>query len=218
VRPARPGTIRWQLELVEPGDEPVSLDLAKAHLRVDIDDEDELIAHQVATAREYVEAQTGRALMTQTWKLWLDRFPRMDRVEFWPWASQVLGAILLPRPPVQSVTSIVWHGSDGSTHTVDPTTYVFDNKHAIPRVVTAFNSSWPDTTPLASIDGVEVTLVAGAVDRAHVPHMAIQAILLMLGHWYMNREEVVVDLRVKAIEVPKAAADLINILGPVQVG
>ena len=52
-----------------PGEEPVSLVEAKAYARIDGDDEDALVSALVAAARLHVESLTGRALVTQTWRL-----------------------------------------------------------------------------------------------------------------------------------------------------
>jgi hypothetical protein len=52
-----------------PGEEPVSLAEAKLFARVDGNDEDSLVGALVAAARLHVESLTGRALVTQTWRL-----------------------------------------------------------------------------------------------------------------------------------------------------
>jgi hypothetical protein len=55
-----------------PGEEPVSLAEVKAFARVDGTDEDALISALIAAARLHVESLTGRALVTQTWRLVLN--------------------------------------------------------------------------------------------------------------------------------------------------
>jgi hypothetical protein len=52
-----------------PGEEPVSLAEAKAFARIDGSDEDALVSALIAAARLHVESLTGRALVTQTWRL-----------------------------------------------------------------------------------------------------------------------------------------------------
>ena len=52
-----------------PGEEPVSLAEAKAFARIDGSDEDALVDALIAAARLHVEGITGRALITQTWRL-----------------------------------------------------------------------------------------------------------------------------------------------------
>ncbi|HWA42163.1 MAG TPA: head-tail connector protein [Hypericibacter adhaerens] len=52
-----------------PGEEPVTLAEAKAFCRIDTTDEDALISALIAAARLQVESLTGRALVTQSWRL-----------------------------------------------------------------------------------------------------------------------------------------------------
>lgn len=52
-----------------PGEEPVSLADAKAWCRIDGDDEDGVVTATIAAARAHLEAMTGRALVTQDWRL-----------------------------------------------------------------------------------------------------------------------------------------------------
>jgi uncharacterized phiE125 gp8 family phage protein len=52
-----------------PGEEPVSLAEAKAFCRIDGTDEDALVSALITAARLHVESITGRALLTQTWRL-----------------------------------------------------------------------------------------------------------------------------------------------------
>lgn len=73
---------------VAPVTEPVSLDEAKLHLRVDLTDEDTLIDTLIAAAREDCEKFQNRAYISQTWELWLDAFPSRNYIE-------------LPLPPFQ---------------------------------------------------------------------------------------------------------------------
>jgi hypothetical protein len=52
-----------------PGEEPVSLAEAKAFCRIDGTDEDTLVSALIAAARLHVESVTGRAMISQTWRL-----------------------------------------------------------------------------------------------------------------------------------------------------
>jgi uncharacterized phiE125 gp8 family phage protein len=58
-----------------PAAEPVTLADMRAFLRLDDPAEDELVTTLIATARECVEAASGRRLIAQTWRLALDRWP-----------------------------------------------------------------------------------------------------------------------------------------------
>ena len=52
--------------LTAPAAEPLTLDEARAFLRVEYHDDDAVIAALIAGARLHIEAQTRRALITQS--------------------------------------------------------------------------------------------------------------------------------------------------------
>lgn len=62
--------------LTAPAVEPVSLAEAKAFLRVEHNDDDDLIGALAAGSRIHVEAQTRRALVTQSWRIALYEWPQ----------------------------------------------------------------------------------------------------------------------------------------------
>ena len=87
-----------------PAIEPVTLEELKDHLRVDSVDEDALLTGLLAAAREWCEGFQNRAYITQTLQLWLDEWPAGN-------------AIVLPRPPLQSVASVKYYGTDDTEYT-----------------------------------------------------------------------------------------------------
>src|SRR5690242_18545156 len=99
--------------ITPPTSEPITLEEAKLHLRVDGVDDDTLITMLITAAREEVERLSFHALMTQTLELILDVWP-YDKSVFpgWPY-----GKIKIPRPPLQSVTSLTYKDSTGATTT-----------------------------------------------------------------------------------------------------
>lgn len=188
-------TKRLTLALVtEPAEEPVSLTEAKSHLRVDIDDDDTLISSLITAAREVVEKLSRRALVTQTWRLSLDEWPDGDEID-------------IPKPPLQSVSSITYTDSDDTTTTWSSSLYEVDADSEPGRVKLAYGESWPADT-LAETNPIKITFVAGYGEAADVPDRWKQAIKLILGHWYENREEIIVSGAVPK-EIPMAAGSLI---------
>lgn len=161
-----------------PAAEPVSLPEAKAHLRVDITDDDALISALITAAREYCEGFQNRAYITQTWQLWLDS---------WPEGSE----IRIPRPPLQAVNSVKYYGADNTEYVLPPADYIVDNKSEPGRIVLACGKSWPGVT-LRPANAICVEFVAGYGAPADVPQRVKQAILLLVGHWYETREIAVV--------------------------
>jgi uncharacterized phiE125 gp8 family phage protein len=133
------------LTLITPPDgEPVVATEAIDHLRLEADtEEDALIASLVTSAREIIETQTGRALITQTWELTLDRFPcgTVGYGASWVRTTQ----IQLPKPPIQSVTSVKYIDTDGVLQTLASTEYTVDTTSMRGRIVPAWGKVWPST-------------------------------------------------------------------------
>lgn len=163
-----------------PANEPVSITEAKAHLRVDIDDDDTLIDGLVSAARQAFEEINGRSLFTTTWKLVMDRWPTRDLY------------FVLPRPPLASVTSISYVDTDGNTTVWDAANYVVETLRTPGRVHLAENATWPTAT-LRQASPITVTYVAGWANVTDIPRRYKQAILLLVGHWYESREAIVVS-------------------------
>jgi uncharacterized phiE125 gp8 family phage protein len=165
----------------DPSKEPLTLIEAKSHLRVDTSDNDVLISDLIKTAREHVEETTGRALITQTWELSLDDFPWSTWFESpWePWIRHGEKPILLPRSPLQSVSSISYVDTDGATQTLAASKYRVDTKSEPARITEAEGEIWPSTDRVTN--SVTVTYVAGYGDNAtDIPAPIRQAMKLML--------------------------------------
>lgn len=179
---------------VAPVAEPISLDEAKAHLRVTHNLEDALIAALIKAAREWAEGYQNRAYITQTWELWLDEFPRADYIP-------------IPQPPLKSVTSVKYYDTANTEATMAATDYFVDAKSEPGRLVLAYGSSWPSTT-LRPANGVCITFVAGYGDAADIPQAQKAAMLLAIGTWYSKRETIEIGSAVH--EVPFAAKMLLD--------
>lgn len=166
-----------KIEIVSgPGAEPVGLDEAKLHCRIDITDDDELVQGLIIAARRTAEQFSNHKLITQTWDYWLDGFPGS-------------ADLVLPRSfaPVQSVTHVKYFDEDDQESTFDAANYVADLKQEPGRIRLKSGTSWPSTI-LRVANGVQVRVVVGYGDDADVPQELKQAMLLMIGHWYENRE------------------------------
>lgn len=189
--------------VADPAEEPVSLAEAKKHLRVpdELTDDDELIAGQIAAARQRCEVEVKRAFVTQTWDLYLDGFPRFDPggEALWyvlrnlqrgyPPATGRESTVEIPRPPLQSVEWIKYLDPAGVEQTLDPSAYRV--LHGTPGgVVPAAGRCWPAT--LCGPDVVTVRFVAGYGGAAAVPAHVKAAIKLFVGDLYEHRESYVV--------------------------
>lgn len=154
-----------------PTTEPVSIADAKMHIRAitgDTTEDAAIITPLITAAREYCENITGRALAAQT----IEAFP--NRFE---------SVIELPRPPLVSITSIKYTDDAGTETTMSATNYLADKvggRVAIKEI--------PSFTP-ALVNPIKITYSAGYTTA---PKLLRQAMLLLIGHWYSNREAVVV--------------------------
>src|ERR1017187_4140732 len=91
-----------------PSEEPLTLTEAKRHLRVDYQDDDDLIGALLVTARSQAEMKLQRQLVSATGKLVLDAFPGqsfLGAVMSGPFGIPK-NAILLNKSPMVSVASI----------------------------------------------------------------------------------------------------------------
>jgi len=159
-----------------PAAEPVTLAEAKTHLRVDISDDDDLITALITAAREYCENFQNRAYITQVWKLWMDDWPEEDDY------------IEIPLPPLQSVESVKYYDTDGNENTFSSDYYSVDTESEPGRVYLNYGETWPTDT-LRPRNGIVVEFTAGYGDTADdVPQTVKQAMLLLIAHWYENRE------------------------------
>jgi len=182
--------------------EPVTRDKAKSHCRVEVSTDDEFISDLIAFARDYIEDQVGVSYLTQTWEQTLDTFPYMnDPIELLRW-------------PVQSISSVVYYDSNGNAITWDPSNYVANTTSKPPRVGPVFAKFWPILT-LQTLANVKITYVTGFTAANLIPPRYMQALLMLIAHWYENRELVDIERGARAAAVPHGTEQIIaNLLPP----
>lgn len=176
-----------------PAVEPISLAEAKAHLRVDTSGEDSLIQSLIMASRLHIEAALDLALITQSWR---------HQRDVWP-PSRVL---ILPLRPIQGVTAVTLHDDDATSRSLDIENFVVDGFANPARLV------WrgPGAVPAAGMiaNGIEIDFVAGHGDAtADVPQPIRQALLLLIAHWYENREPV--EIGASATTIPAGVSELL---------
>jgi uncharacterized phiE125 gp8 family phage protein len=168
----------WTL-VTAPATEPVTLADAKLHLRVTGTAEDSTLALYLQMAREAVEQECWRALLPQTWDLFLPAWP-LD------------GVIYIPRPPLQSVTHLRYIDADGVQATYPASNYLIDTASEPGRLVLAPRCTWPSAV-LTTANPIVVRFVAGYANAASVPAVIRAAILLGIADIYANREAAASD-------------------------
>jgi uncharacterized phiE125 gp8 family phage protein len=150
---------------------PVTLSEAKAHLRVDHDDEDTLITALIAAATGHLDGWTGvlgRCIVSQTWRQDMDGFGDGD--------------IRLPFADVTAVV-VAYTDTANATQTFAGASYHLTADAMSSLIELADGASWPDTA--IRPDAVRVTMTVG---YSAVPPAIKAAILIHIGQLYENRE------------------------------
>ena len=107
--------------LTGPAVEPITLAAAKQFIRVEHDDDDDVITALIAGSRIHVETQTRRALITQSWRLVRDVWPELGCVPVLPVPLRTFDAARVYRP-------------DGSTLAIDLAAFTVDKAAAPARL------------------------------------------------------------------------------------
>jgi uncharacterized phiE125 gp8 family phage protein len=204
--------VGWTL-VTPPAELLLPLQVAKDWLRVDVSDEDSLIEDCISAAQEDLEGNYELALLTQTWDWTQDNFPGLG---LFPWSSVWNVAqnrpVEIPRPPLQSVVSLTYTDStDASTVITFPDArFTVDTSSVIGRVAPKVGQTWPSAS-LQTISAVTWRVKLGFGDHfINVPFKARQAARLLVGHYYANREQVLLEQRVRAIDIPRGVDDLMS--------
>jgi uncharacterized phiE125 gp8 family phage protein len=173
----------------EPAQEQVTLEVARLHLRLDEDLEgspaghpdDELIEILISAAREQAESYTGLSLVNREHELNIDSF-KGSYIDLEVW-------------PVSAITEVTYFDSDGVEQIWANDQYRLDNATRPARLYPAVNN-WPKTK--VRENAVKVTFDAGFTDSEGAfpcPKVLLQAMLLIIGHLYENRQDVIASGR-----------------------
>ncbi len=158
------------------GDSPVCLAEAKAYARVDINDDDLLISTLIDGAVEQAEAFCRRELIGRTYDWSLDEFPDSSD-----------DALCFPRHPLLSVTSVTYFDADDALQTFAAADYTVDTGQIPGRLYLKPDKDWPGTK-----DKRKAVIIRFSTDPGTVPINLKVGVLMLIAHWYENREAVVI--------------------------
>jgi uncharacterized phiE125 gp8 family phage protein len=187
--------------ITPPASDVVSLEEMKEQLRIDFDDDNDLIEALTDAVTQHLDGrdgELGRALLDQTWELRMAWFPRV---------------VLLPLPPLIEVEAVEYLDDVGARQTFDTARYLVTGAGGRGKVYLAPNQCWP-VLPFARPESAIVRFRAGYLDggvsppEANVPAPIKAAIKMMTATLYQNREHVVIGQT--AIEIPWAALALLG--------
>lgn len=174
-----------------PATEPLTYSEVKAFLRLNDDSEQTFVTTLITIARQIVEGQTWRPLISQTWALQFD-------------ASELnLFISNINKAPIISIDSVTYYDLNNALQTLSPTLYETDiygnparfRLKSIPSVYDRMGA-------------LIVNFVCGYTNAAAVPQAIKQAMLLIIGHLYENRQDVVTGTQVN--EIPMASRYLLE--------
>lgn len=181
----------WQLErLSGPDVEPVTLEEAKRQSEIDADltyHDDDLL-DSISAARELAEDYCHQTFCPTQWRLTLRRFYTTGGYG---------GAIALPMGPLIELSAVTYLDRDGVRQPLDLACVEVSRASKPPWI----NAAWP-ASYLERADSIQIDYWAGypVVGSpgvpVNVPKRVKQAIKMLTGHWYANRESVVAETRI----------------------
>ena len=162
--------------ITPPAAEALMLAEAKAHLRLDTDDENDLVARLIVVAREHLERTAGLCLMTQHWRLHLDSISED-------------GVIPIAKGPVQGIESITVYDGDGQPTELGLQGHALDGVRRPARLMLRHRP-----TSGRAVNGLEIDFVAGFGATANdVPDTLKRAMLTHVAQMFSCRGVVAID-------------------------
>jgi len=114
----------------------------------------------------------------------------------------------LPYSPIQAVSSITYVDIGGTTQTWSSSLYDVDIYSKPGRIRPKWGETWPSIR--SQMNAIAMTYTCGyGATAASVPAPIRQAMLLLIGHWYENREAVVIGNVLGFREIPIAVESLL---------
>lgn len=164
--------------------EPISVEEMKLWLKLEIDDDDDLISALITAARQHCENELNKSLVAQTYLVKFDGFQ---------------SALELPFSPIQSVDEVLYFDSSDEQQTLSADSYWFSG--GVPARLQA-KSSFPATSNRPDSVSVEYTTESGTTENIKT------AIKMLAAHWWTNRLAVVTGTI--ATEIPLAVKTILQ--------
>jgi len=174
-----------------PSTEPLTLTEVKTYLRVDDTVENDLITSLITVARQAVEGRTWMPLISQTWAMQFD----YDELNLLVWNVN--------KAPLISVSSVTYYDSNNDLQTLAATEYEYDiygspARFRLKSVPTCYDR----------MNTLQLNFVCGYANAAAVPTPIKQAMYMIIGHLYENRQTIITGTQVN--EIPMSSEYLLQ--------
>lgn len=157
--------------------ELIDVSEAKERLRITDDISDADLLKQITRCRIQVERDTRRSFVAHTYDFAYDCFPDCRYIRFAGYT------------PLVSVTHLKYIDQDGTLTTWATSNYEVDE--ARDTIWLAYNVDWPAIRDIQN--AVQIRAVFGHVSTDEEREVAKAALLMLLGHWNLNREAGIPD-------------------------
>lgn len=179
-----------------PEEEPLTLDEAKTHLRLEATEDDAFVEACITGARQWAEEHLWRGLVTQEWELVVPEFPCTEDGLELPKGN--LTADLVGDPaPSSPIVSVKYLDPDGALQTLATTEYEVDDVNVPGRLRLAYDKSWPSIR--SRWNAVRVRYQVGW-SQANVPTPIKLALKLLVSQLYENRTPEVTGTIISKVE------------------
>jgi uncharacterized phiE125 gp8 family phage protein len=169
-------------QLTEPATEPLSYSDVKAYLRLNDDSEQAFVTSLITVARQIVEGQIWRPLISQTWAMQFD------------YSEIGTNIYNINKAPLLSVTDVKYYDEDDTLQTLAASQYEVDIYGSPARFRLINVPKLKDR-----MNAMQLNFTCGYTNAAAVPSPIKQAMYLIIGHLYENRQDVVTGTQVHQI-------------------
>lgn len=179
--------MKWAVKVRSEGDEAITLDEARGHLRIDAQgspashpDDGMIQGVCIPAARQYVENYLNLSVTRKSLTLYLDSFPSKK-------------SIALPYSNLVEIEEVRYRDLNGEWQVWASENYDVDDASIPGRLILGYGLSWPET--LLQPQSVQIDYSVGYQGSPYeIPKAIVSGMLLVIGDLY-ERREAVTDMR-----------------------
>jgi uncharacterized phiE125 gp8 family phage protein len=169
-------------QVTQPATEPLTYAQAKAYLRLNGDSEQSLVTSLIVAARQEIETQIWRPLISQTWAYQLD-YNEIDML-----------IKLINKAPLISVDTVTYYDANNAQKTLSSTDYEYDIYSAPPRFRLKTIPTCYDR-----MNTLQVNFTCGYSSASTVPQPIIDVMYRLIGDLYEVRQSIITGTQVNVI-------------------